>query len=110
MLLIGQVAMGVYGVLLIVGGIVGMVRTGSHISLFAGAICGGISLGALWVSLSDPAMGFLIGGMLAFLLAGIFINRFSATRKLMPAAAVLVLSLAVGILLLIARHEAILPK
>ena len=107
MVLLGQIALGIYGLALVVGGAVTLATTGSRVSLFAGAISGGISLGSLWISLGDPETGFLMGGLVAFLLAGIFINRFSATRKLVPAGAVLVLSLAVGILLIIARQETI---
>jgi len=110
MLLLAQIALGGYGAALIVGGAIALLRTGSRMSLFAGAISGGISIGALWVSLSDPETGFLMGGLVAFLLAGVFVNRFSVTRKLMPAGAVLVMSLAVGILLIVARQEMAGPR
>ena len=105
MLQVAQVVLGLYGMVLIVGGVMGMVRSGSMISMYAGGICGVISLYGLWTSLSDPATGLLIGGMLALLLTGMFINRFMATRKVMPAGVVLILSLAVGILMMVARQQ-----
>ena len=107
MLQIAQVVLGVYGMLLIVGGVMGMVKAGSLVSMIAGGIAGVIALVGLWISLSDPATGLLIGALLALLLTGMFINRFMATRKLMPAGMVLILSLAVGILMLIARQDVV---
>ena len=105
MLLAGQVVLGVYGIVLIVGGVMGQVKSGSTVSLVAGGICGLASLVALWVSLSDPAQGFLIGAMLALLLTGIFLSRFFRSRKFMPAGMVLLLSIVVGILLVVIRQR-----
>jgi len=102
---IGQFAMGIYGVLLIAGGMMGYVKLRSRVSLFAGAITGGMCVGATWLSLEQPSDGFTIGSLVAFLLSGVFINRFVKTRKLMPAGIVLVLSLIVGILLMILRQD-----
>ena len=102
-----QVVLGIYGMLLIVGGVMGMVKAGSLVSMIAGGISGVVALVGLWISLSDPATGFLVGALLALLLTGMFVNRFMATRKFMPAGMVLIMSLAVGILLLLARQQAV---
>ena len=107
MLQIAQVVLGIYGMLLIVGGVMGMVKAGSLVSVIAGGIAGVIALVGLWISLSDPATGLLIGALLALVLTGMFINRFMATRKLMPAGMVLILSLVVGILMLVARQQVV---
>ena len=40
MIEIAQVVLAIYGILLIVGGIIGKAKSGSSASLFAGAICG----------------------------------------------------------------------
>ena len=105
MLLAGQVILGVYGILLILGGVMGQVKSGSTVSLAAGGLCGLASLFALWVSLSDPAQGFLIGTMLALLLTGVFLSRFFRTRKFMPAGVALLLSVIVGVLLVLVRQK-----
>lgn len=102
--LTGQVVLSVYGVLLIVGGMMGYVKSKSRASLFAGAISGGLCVGAAWLSVDQPSEGFTVGSLVAFLLAGVFINRFAKTRKIMPAAVVLILSLVVGILLMITQQ------
>jgi len=105
MLLAAQVALAIYGALLIVGGILGKVRGNSTVSLVAGTVTGVASWTGFWRSLNDPADGLMIGGMLALLMSGIFINRFFRTRKLMPAGLVLILSLIVGVLCMLARQE-----
>ena len=96
----GQVVMGSYGALLIVGGLMGYVKGGSKVSLFAGAIAGGPCVGATWLSMDQPGNGLTLGALIAFLLAGVFINRFAKTRKVVPAGVILVLSLIVGALLM----------
>ncbi len=110
MIEIAQVVLAIYGILLIVGGIVGKIKSGSSASLFAGAISGIVALVGFWQSLSDPAAGFLTGGLVGLLLTGIFMSRFVRTRKFMPAGLVLLLSLLVGILTIMARQEYLLNQ
>jgi uncharacterized membrane protein (UPF0136 family) len=43
--------------------------------------------------------------MLALLLTGVFSSRFFRTRKMMPAGAVLLLSVIVGVLLVLIRQK-----
>ena len=100
MILFGQVVLGFYGVLLIGGGVMGYRTAGSRVSLFAGAIAGGLCIGGTWLSVDHPQDGFTLGGLVAFMLTGVFINRFAKTRKLMPSGVVLALSLVVGVLML----------
>ena len=44
-ILTGQILLGVYGVILIAGGVMGYTKAQSRVSLFAGAITGGLSVG-----------------------------------------------------------------
>ena len=97
----GQIVLGIYGVLLIIGGMMGFIKSKSKVSLFAGAIAGGLCVGAVGLTMDQPVEGFTIGSLVAFLLAGIFINRFAKTRKVMPAGVVLGLSLLVGVYLML---------
>lgn len=107
--LLGQVVLGVYGVLLIVGGVMGYVKAQSRVSLFAGAITGGLSVGAAWLSLDEPVSGFTVGSLVAFLVAGVFINRLAKTRKVMPAGVVMALSLVVGLTLMVIQQGMTAP-
>lgn len=104
-IMIGQIAMGVYGLLLIAGGMMGYVKSKSRVSLFAGAIAGGLCVGATWLSLDQPADGFTIGSLVAFLLTGVFINRLAKTRKFMPAGMILVMSAIVGLTLMLIQQS-----
>ena len=103
--LAGQILMGVYGVLLIAGGMMGFVKAKSRVSLFAGAITGGLCIGATWLSVEHPANGFTIGSLVAFLLTGISINRLAKTRKFMPAGMILVMSGIVGVVLMLMQQD-----
>ena len=103
--MVGQIVMGVYGVLLIAGGVMGYVKSKSRVSLFAGAIAGGLCVGATWLSLDQPAEGFTIGSLVALLLTGVFINRFAKTRKFMPAGMILVMSAIVGVALMLIQQN-----
>ena len=103
--MIGQIVMGVYGVLLIAGGVMGYVKSKSRVSLFAGAIAGGLCVGATWLSMDQPAEGFTIGSLVALLLTGVFINRFAKTRKFMPAGMILVMSVIVGVALMLIQQN-----
>ena len=99
--MVGQVLLGVYGVLLIVGGVMGYVKAQSKISLFAGAITGGLCVGAAWLSVDQPSEGFTIGSLVAFLLSGVSINRLAKTRKFMPSGMILIMSAVIGLALMI---------
>jgi len=103
--MVGQIVMGVYGVLLIAGGMMGYVKSKSRVSLFAGAIAGGLCVGATWLSMDQPAEGFTIGSLVALLLTGVFINRFAKTRKFMPAGMILVMSVIVGVALMLIQQN-----
>ena len=109
MLLFGQVILVVYGALLIVGGVMGKVKAGSSVSMVAGSLAGAASLAGYVISFGNPDLGLMIGGMLALLLSGVFLSRFFRTRKVMPAGAVLVLSLVVGAALMWIRTDLIPP-
>jgi uncharacterized membrane protein (UPF0136 family) len=96
--LIGQVALGIYGVLLIVGGIVGYLRAGSLPSVIAGTISGLLAFAALAVS-TQGILGFRMGAVLAALMLIVFDIRFFKTRKVMPSGLLATLSLVVLTLL-----------
>jgi len=104
-LLAGQIALGVYAVLLAVGGVIGYTKAGSRPSLIAGLGSAVAALLALVVSRQNPSWGMGLGALVAILLAVFFGYRFVVkTRKFMPAgllAVVSVVVLAVALLVLI---------
>jgi uncharacterized membrane protein (UPF0136 family) len=104
-LVTGQIALGVYAVLLAVGGVIGYTKAGSRPSLIAGSGSAVAALLALVLSFQNPGWGMGLGALVAILLAIFFGYRFAVkTRKFMPAgllAVVSVVVLAVAVLVLI---------
>ena len=89
----------IFGVLTIVGGVIGFVKAGSKASLIAGGISGVLLLVAGWLVASGSVMaGMILGLIVSLLLAGRFLPAFLKTKKPMPAGMMSVLSV-VGLVL-----------
>jgi uncharacterized membrane protein (UPF0136 family) len=82
----------VFGLLTIVGGIVGYVKAGSVISVIAGSISGILLLVAAWMMPDHHAAGLIVALIVSVLLAGQFVPKFFSTHKVMPAGLMSVLS------------------
>ena len=92
----GVVVLGVYGVLLILGGVMGFVKARSRPSLIAGIVSGLITLGAAYISRHDNEDGgFSIGLILAITMFIFFGMRAMTARKFMPMGMMTVSSAAV---------------
>jgi uncharacterized membrane protein (UPF0136 family) len=92
----GQVALGIYALLLAVGGIIGYTTAGSKPSLIAGLGSAAAAALALALSLRSATWGMGLGALLAVLLTYFFGRRYAVkTRKFMPAGLLAVISLAV---------------
>jgi uncharacterized membrane protein (UPF0136 family) len=104
-LLVGRITLGVYAVLLAVGGVIGYTKAGSKPSLIAGLASAAAAILALVLSFQNASWGMGLGVLVALVLAYFFGHRFAVkTRKFMPAgllAVVSVVVLAVTILVLV---------
>ena len=100
--LVGQIVLGIYAILVAVGGIIGFVTAKSQPSLIAGLASGVVAAGFLVLSYANPRLGFGLGALLAALLLVFFGWRFSLGRKFMPAGLMTLVSLAVLVLLVVA--------
>jgi uncharacterized membrane protein (UPF0136 family) len=96
---VGQVALGVYAVLLAVGGVIGYVKAGSKPSLVAGIGSAVLALICLVLSKSQPPVGLGLGALLAACLLVVFTMRFAKSRKFMPGGMLMAISLVVSVLL-----------
>ena len=99
--LVGQIVLGVYAVLLAVGGVIGYTSAGSRPSLIAGIASAVIAALCLVLSATSSARAGLLGGaILAGLLLVFFGSRFARGRKFMPGGLMTLVSLAVVVVLL----------
>lgn len=96
---VGQIALGVYALLLAVGGVMGFVKARSQASLKAGLLSAIIASVCAGWSIRDPGTGFGLGIVLALVLLSLFAPRFAKSRKFMPAGLLCVASLVVAALL-----------
>ena len=101
--IVGQITLGIYAVLLAVGGIIGFTKAGSRPSLIAGLASAVGALLALILSLQNRTLGMGLACLLAILLFVFFGYRYAAkTRKFMPAGLLSVVSLVVLVISILA--------
>lgn len=90
----------VFGLLTIVGGVMGYAKAGSMASIIAGSICGILLLVAAYLLPGQLAMGLALAAIVSIALAGRFVPAFIKTGHLMPAGLMSVLSV-IGIIMAI---------
>jgi len=90
----------IFGLLTIVGGVIGYVKAGSTISIVSGAIAGIALIVAAFLLPGNAALGLIIAGIVSVLLAGRFIPHFMQSGKIMPDALISALS-AIGVVVAI---------
>ena len=87
----------VFGVLTIIGGIVGYLKAGSVASIIAGSITGVLLLVAAFLLPEHRAIGLATALIVSLLLAAQFAPKFLRTGRVMPAGMMSVLSV-IGII------------
>lgn len=93
LILAGMISLGVYALLLGVGGYVGYRKAGSRPSLYAGSFSATIALVSLALT-SLGGIGFWVGLVLAVLMTGTFAARFRKTGRFMPSGMLALVSVA----------------
>lgn len=88
----------VFGLLTIVGGVIGFVKAGSTASIIAGSISGILLLVAAFLLPDYLAGGLALGAFVSLLLAGRFVPAFLKTGQAMPAGMMSILSV-IGIIM-----------
>ena len=74
----------IFGLLTIVGGVVGYFKAGSVVSIIAGSISGILLLIAAWLLPDHVASGLGLGLLISVLLAAQFLPKFIRTGRVMP--------------------------
>src|SRR6202521_2974097 len=83
----------IFGLLTIIGGVIGYVQAGSTASIVAGSVSGILLCVAAYLLPQNPAAGLILAGVISILLAGRFVPAFLKTGQAMPAGLMSVLSL-----------------
>lgn len=101
--LIGHVTLGIYAVLLAVGGVMGFVKARSHASLISGLLSAVFAVVALVLSVQKNAFGVPLGMTLAIVLFVLFGYRYAIrNRNFMPSGMLAVVSLVVLAVMILA--------
>jgi uncharacterized membrane protein (UPF0136 family) len=97
-----EVVLGVYALLLAVGGVIGYTKAGSRPSLIAGIMSAFLAFMALLITPTNPRLGLGTAAVVALALAGLFGYRFFAkSRKFMPAGLLAIMSVIVLVLAIV---------
>lgn len=88
---LGVIVAIVYGVLAIVGGVMGYMQAQSKVSLIAGCGCGILLVGSAILQLQGQSWGLAAATGITGVLIVAFIMRWLKTRKFMPAGLMLLL-------------------
>lgn len=99
-----DIAMFIYGGLVLVGGVAGYFAAGSMMSLVVAVIAEVCITAGVLIAQKRPAVGYSICSMVAVALIAFFAYRIAVTGKPMPALGVIILSL-IALSLLIAGHR-----
>ena len=90
----------VFGLLTIIGGIIGYASKGSMASIIAGSISGVLILLAAFLLPGNATAGLILAGVISIALAGRFLPAFMKTGDFMPAGMMSILSV-IGIIMAI---------
>jgi uncharacterized membrane protein (UPF0136 family) len=94
----------IYAALLLIGGIIGLLKSGSYTSFYMGVISSFImDLGGVLIWKGQP-LGFRISILASFLLFLFFSYRYWETHKIMPAAIFSGVSFAVFLIMFLYRR------
>ena len=92
----GLIVLGVYALLLIVGGVIGFLKARSRPSLIAGVASGLIAIGSLAIAATaNEDLGYSLALILAIVMFLFFGPRAMSSRKFMPAGLMAVASVVV---------------
>ena len=88
----------IFGLLTIIGGVIGYVRAGSTASIIAGSVSGILLLVAAFLLPNNALAGLALAVVVSILLAGRFVPAFLKSGDFMPAGMMSILSV-IGIIM-----------
>lgn len=96
----GSIAAIAYGILAIVGGIIGYIQAQSKASLISGIISGLLLIFGGVMQLQGQNWGLILASVVTAILVVVFVTRLAKTRKFMPAGLMTVLGVAALVVML----------
>lgn len=81
----------IYGILAIIGGIIGYIKANSQVSLFSGVISGLLLILAAYFQIQGQAWALILAVLVTVSLVIFFALRLAKTRKFMPAGLMVIL-------------------
>ncbi|BAY12963.1 TMEM14 family protein [Calothrix sp. NIES-2098] len=96
----GIIAAFVYGILALIGGIMGYIQASSRISLISGVISGLLLIFASFLQLQGQPWGLLVATLVTAVLVVFFCLRLAKTRKFMPSGLMAILGMVTLVLML----------
>lgn len=96
-----------YGILAIIGGIIGYIQAQSKVSLISGSISGLLLIFGGVMQLQGQAWGLILATVVTAVLVIVFAVRLAKTRKFMPAGLMSVLGVATLVVILLFGVRAI---
>ncbi len=91
---LGVIAVITYGILALLGGIMGYVKSQSQASLISGIVSGSLLLASGGLQLGGQDWGKFLGIAIATALILVFVVRLVKTRKFMPAGVMIIAGIA----------------
>lgn len=86
------IAFFLYGLLILIGGVIGHFKANSVASLVAGTLFGILAIACAILIYNDVSWGYLAGVILTLFLLLFFLYRFSLSYRFMPAGLMVLLS------------------
>jgi uncharacterized membrane protein (UPF0136 family) len=96
---LGMLAALVYGILALIGGILGYVQANSKVSLISGSISGLLLIFAAFMQLNAQFWGLLLAIFVTAALVVFFCLRLAKTRKFMPSGLMAILGMVALVLM-----------
>ncbi|KZL51271.1 hypothetical protein A2T98_03130 [Nodularia spumigena CENA596] len=82
-----------YGILAVIGGIIGYIQANSQVSLFSGIISGLLLILAAYLQIQGLAWASILAVLVTLFLVIFFALRLAKTRKFMPAGLMVILGM-----------------
>ncbi|HEY4832202.1 MAG TPA: TMEM14 family protein [Waddliaceae bacterium] len=100
----------IYGILVLLGGLIGYLAKGSLASLFSGSLCGALLIASALGIFRTSVLAFFTALGISSILGIFFAIRYYVTGSIVPAGGMALLSLIVFLLLLTAKSPRALRR